>query len=1040
MRRRNGARAILRSFIFVASLLFSPLIAHSAPPGIDAFSDGLGVATWWTNPTIPFTALEHWVRIIDYNGISSDGTSHVVQVTYPDATVKTLQYRYHKDSYSAFYELYDNSIPQPINPATYNGTYTYKVTRVDGEEFSETTDDLQVHPVIPLDETTFAPGLPGPQSITAYFDNVYINGSLYDDFSSGFDATKWQSQPAEVTFTDGEAKFEKTWNTSTGNATMYLSSAMAASVHSLKATARITNFSGSSPFTRARVKGSFCHLPEGDVVAYVGLRGNEAVYGVVAEQYDGNHFIDTLLIPPTNLGVVTQGNRYDLSVEWDEVSKLTFRVVGLDDATGYSVSYTVSGTISQANNPYKVIELAAFSTVDTTTPTFSWTEVPEAKYYRVRIYGMNDSTIYTGYTTSPPFVMPPGILKPYGVYKYRIEALQDHQWFEWDNVAVSDQNKTLFFVNTSNEAQAPYIDLASNGALTQNSPYGSEVTDFSLEVHDAQGVPDNIESVKVLFPDGSTGVPLYYNYSITPTRAQYNGSYYGLLQPGTYTFTVTDKDGNNYTTTEDFEPNAIGTPSEASLVPAHNTVVGGTGVTFDWDDVDGAVYYEVQLFDKNLNTLYRLRTTESQYTLPPGILQENQLYKYKINSVRELPEDNFDNFSEMPAFPYNDFFTTPVTGGAALPSLDLVNYGVVVFTAPHPVTGAPTYELDIGIKVTDADGVPENIQKVEVTYPDTITKKLLKYLPSPAFGFNYLYQELFTDLSSIQSGTYKITVYDFDGNHTELTDELGDVATNALPWPTHVMPPKDSYLSNTTPTITWSPVAGALYYRVRILDSWGSDTTVHWSPDLGVTHYTVPAGVLSPHTTYAYRVYAFREPSGSEVDFASTHVSPHSLNYHFTTGDVDTDGDGLSDLKETALGTSATDVDTDDDGLSDGEEDANHNGIVDPGETDPRKADTDGDGIQDGTELGKTTGVPDPDGDGPLLGTNMAVFIPDADPATKTDPLNPDTDGDGVKDGQEDRNANGRVDPGEGNPSVKDQGSFYVIPNKKGGAAIIYLE
>jgi len=130
----------------------------------------------------------------------------------------------------------------------------------------------------------------------------------------------------------------------------------------------------------------------------------------------------------------------------------------------------------------------------------------------------------------------------------------------------------------------------------------------------------------------------------------------------------------------------------------------------------------------------------------------------------------------------------------------------------------------------------------------------------------------------------------------------------------------------------------------------------------------------------------------------------------------DSDGDGLTDDLETLLGTDPNDLDTDDDGISDGDEDANHNGIVDDDETDPRKVDTDDDGIQDGTEVGITEPIADPDGEGPLLGTDTEVFIPDADPITTTDPLNPDTDGDGVPDGEEDKNHNGRVDPGETNP------------------------
>jgi len=135
------------------------------------------------------------------------------------------------------------------------------------------------------------------------------------------------------------------------------------------------------------------------------------------------------------------------------------------------------------------------------------------------------------------------------------------------------------------------------------------------------------------------------------------------------------------------------------------------------------------------------------------------------------------------------------------------------------------------------------------------------------------------------------------------------------------------------------------------------------------------------------------------------------------TFEADTDGDGLPDALEETGCSSPLDADSDDDGLADGEEDANGNGVVDAGETDPCNADTDGDGIPDGTELGRTVGVPDPDGDGPLLGTDLTVFVPDADPRTTTNPRATDSDGDGYPDGVEDTNRNGAVDAGESDPA-----------------------
>ena len=140
-------------------------------------------------------------------------------------------------------------------------------------------------------------------------------------------------------------------------------------------------------------------------------------------------------------------------------------------------------------------------------------------------------------------------------------------------------------------------------------------------------------------------------------------------------------------------------------------------------------------------------------------------------------------------------------------------------------------------------------------------------------------------------------------------------------------------------------------------------------------------------------------PNGGQADFDGDNI-----------GDAcdDSDFDGTLDAAEIAQGTSALDADSDDDGLSDTEE-------VDSLGTLPNDADTDGDGIQDGTELGETVGVPDPPG--PATGTNFAVFVPDADDLSSTDPELEDTDGDTCLDGAEDVNANGAVDlPGDTDP------------------------
>ncbi|WP_147445693.1 Ig-like domain-containing protein [Corallococcus aberystwythensis] len=124
----------------------------------------------------------------------------------------------------------------------------------------------------------------------------------------------------------------------------------------------------------------------------------------------------------------------------------------------------------------------------------------------------------------------------------------------------------------------------------------------------------------------------------------------------------------------------------------------------------------------------------------------------------------------------------------------------------------------------------------------------------------------------------------------------------------------------------------------------------------------------------------------------------------------DTDDDGIPDGVEVKVGgTDPLDDDSDDDGILDGNEDKNHDGLVGADETDPNNIDTDGDGLTDGVELGLT----EPQGDD----TDPSKFAADKDPSTKSNPLDGDTDDDGLLDGNEDANHDGLKDPAETDPN-----------------------
>jgi MYXO-CTERM domain-containing protein len=148
------------------------------------------------------------------------------------------------------------------------------------------------------------------------------------------------------------------------------------------------------------------------------------------------------------------------------------------------------------------------------------------------------------------------------------------------------------------------------------------------------------------------------------------------------------------------------------------------------------------------------------------------------------------------------------------------------------------------------------------------------------------------------------------------------------------------------------------------------------------------------------------------VDAAgNTDATPASYTWTIAIANVtDTDGDGLTDDDEKKLGTDPNDADSDDDGVLDGAEPQYDKDVDGDGLIDALDPDSDNDGIFDGTELGVTTANKDTD-------TTKKHFVADADPATKTDPNKADTDAGTVSDGAEDPNHNGKIDTGERNPN-----------------------
>jgi MYXO-CTERM domain-containing protein len=144
-------------------------------------------------------------------------------------------------------------------------------------------------------------------------------------------------------------------------------------------------------------------------------------------------------------------------------------------------------------------------------------------------------------------------------------------------------------------------------------------------------------------------------------------------------------------------------------------------------------------------------------------------------------------------------------------------------------------------------------------------------------------------------------------------------------------------------------------------------------------------------------------------------------------GGLDTDGDGLSDGTEIDIGSDPKDADTDDDGIKDGDEPDLSSDSDGDGKINVLDPDSDNDGLFDGTEEGY--GCDDAATDNTELHCK-----PDADMGkTTTNPIVADTDGGGVSDGKEDKNLDGAIEAGETDPKLAcdDKGVLFCDDSLK---------
>ncbi|MFM2153259.1 MAG: hypothetical protein RL199_1694 [Pseudomonadota bacterium] len=183
-------------------------------------------------------------------------------------------------------------------------------------------------------------------------------------------------------------------------------------------------------------------------------------------------------------------------------------------------------------------------------------------------------------------------------------------------------------------------------------------------------------------------------------------------------------------------------------------------------------------------------------------------------------------------------------------------------------------------------------------------------------------------------------------------------------------------------------------------------------------------GALSQVAALAKAASAHRRVTDAgDADNAAAGLAALDAAIEASKVDLDPDHDGMLSDQEAVIGTDPTDSDSDDDGIPDfvdGFADSDGDGA--PDALDP---DSDDDGTFDGTESGVTVA-----GEG--TDSSKGHFVPDLDPGKTSNPVLADSDGDGLRDGEEDLDRDGVTDNGESDPTRSDSDRDGVDDEREG--------
>ena len=242
---------------------------------------------------------------------------------------------------SAYFERVDSHASPP------GGDYTFRVARKTGDGNVATLIDTISGPILdPPDEDSFRPSMKNPvnENIHAVFDNIKIDGVLYDDFTGiadigGLDGDKWgtvncpdaavANEALEFDIGDKVGMYDCSVPVADPGAKTSIEADIAVLAASSKPDARIS-------WTAFNIEGR-------DVIAGISVDSGVARCWV-AERVNHSDFMSLNFLKKEDIKSVGVGQTVTASISWDG-AKLVFT------ADGVAKTYAPSGTPVAPDNP-----------------------------------------------------------------------------------------------------------------------------------------------------------------------------------------------------------------------------------------------------------------------------------------------------------------------------------------------------------------------------------------------------------------------------------------------------------------------------------------------------------------------------------------------------------------------------------------------------------------------------------------------------------------------------------------------------------------